>query len=104
MAKWIVLFLLKEHHRFNLDMNNIEHNIKQIEQHIKMTLEKHFDTFSNENESIPVHNHLPICGIVSGCEYCELYGNIFESGPMKLESLHEIKNHLYCLNNNLKKK
>lgn len=85
-------------------MDLIEYNIQKVEQNIKMLLDQQFENIINQTKSSPVHNHLPISGLVDGCEYCALYGNIFEDGPVKLDDLPEIKNHLYCLNNNLKKK
>lgn len=30
-------------------------------------------------ENVINHNHQPVAGIVDGCAYCKLYGNIFEN-------------------------
>lgn len=31
------------------------------------------------------HNHKPCLGIVKNCEYCQLFGNIFEHGSVKYD-------------------
>lgn len=84
-------------------MNEIENNINKIHQHFLNTLSKHFGEMSNHSDEILVHNHLPICGYVIGCDYCEKYGNILANGPVKVEDVPDMYKHVYCFNNNLKK-
>ena len=39
-----------------------------------------------------VHNHVPVKGLVNGCNYCELFGNVFKNGVISAND----KEHILC--------
>lgn len=56
--------------------------------------------FENQLNQTSKHNHPPMTGIVHGCHYCTLYGNIFEHGVVTLANNQELKQKLLCLQDN----
>lgn len=46
-----------------------------------------------KDKTIICHNHPPLFGIVSNCEYCKVYGNILENGQIGIQQT-DILNYL----------
>jgi hypothetical protein len=55
-------------------------SLNNIEKNIDYEIEK---WFTKNLKNILKHNHPPLQGIVRGCKYCEMFGNVFQHGSIK---------------------
>ena len=56
---------------------------------IENKMNQGIETWLKQNiNNIMTHSHPPITGIVKDCKYCQMFGNVFENGPIKMEKNH----------------